>query len=399
MSRRVSISRPEARRIALAAQGFDRKRPGKPSDVRHFRRVMAAIAVLQLDFVNVLVPAHFLMIWSRLGPYDRDRFEQFLYDSGEHTEQWAHEASVVSSSDWPLLAHRRRRYRLWKHNPLNRIADRQTYLDNVLDVVRSRGATTSTDLPAVDGPSRKPGDWRRSIPRSALEHHFATGNLAVRKRLRNFQRVYDLPERVINACHRSNVVRDFDADRQLLRKASASLGVATACDLADYYRMTTRDAAPRIQELVDEGALVEVSVDSWTDTAYLHRAARSPRKIAGESLLSPFDPVTWFRPRAKRLFDFDYRIEIYVPAAKRRWGYYVLPFRQGDCITARVDLKADRQDATLIVQNAHLEASADQSKTVESLAKELREIAAWLGLERTEVKKANAFEKALAGLV
>jgi uncharacterized protein YcaQ len=360
---------------------------------------MAAITVLQLDFVNVLLPAHFLMIWSRLGPYDRSRFEHFLYDSGEHIEQWAHEASIVASSDWPLLAHRRRQFQPWKNSPLNKMSNRQAYLKEILDAVKDQGAKTSNDLPAVAGPKRKPGDWHRSIPRSALELHFGQGQLAVRRRLKNFQRVYDLPERVIDAHHRANPVQQIDAVRDLLRKASVALGIATRHDLADYYRMTPREASPRIQELVEEGALVEVSVDGWRDAAYLAAAARSPRKIPGESLLSPFDPVVWFRPRAQRLFDFEYRIEIYVPAAKRRWGYYVLPFRQGDAITARVDLKADRKESVLKVQHAHLEAAADQARTAEPLAKELQALAMWLNLERVEIKKASAFEKALAGLL
>lgn len=399
MSRRVRVTLSEARRVALAAQGFDRKRPDAPTDVRHFRRTMAAIAVLQLDFVNVLMPAHFLMIWSRLGPYNRSRFEDYLYNSGEHIEQWAHEASIVASSDWPLLAHRRSEFQPWKNGPLSKMPNQQAYLDDILDAVTSQGATTSNDLPAVAGPKRKPGDWHRSVPRSALEHHFGTGNLAVRRRLKNFQRVYDLPDRIIDTRHLAKTVQKTEAERELLRKASSSLGIATAHDLADYYRMTVRDAAPRIQELVEEGALVEVSVDGWTDRAYLDARARSPRKISGESLLSPFDPVVWFRPRAERLFDFEYRIEIYVPADKRRWGYYVLPFRQGDAITARVDIKADRKQSVLSVQNAHLEPMANQSSTAEALAAELRALATWLNLECVAIKKANAFEKALARLI
>ena len=399
MSRRVRVTAAEARRIALAAQGFDRARPAVATDVRHFRRAMAAITVLQLDFVNVLLPAHFLMIWSRLGPYDRNRFERFLYDSGEHIEQWAHEASIVASSDWPLLANRRREFQPWKNSPLSKMSNRQAYLDEILDTVKTQGAKTSNDLPAVAGPKRKPGDWHRSIPRSALEFHFGKGQLAVRRRLKNFQRVYDIPERIIDAHHRSNEVQQSDAERELLRKASVALGIATRHDLADYYRMTAREAGPRIQELVEEGAIVEVSVDGWSETAYLAANARTPRKIPGESLLSPFDPVVWFRPRAQRLFDFAYRIEIYVPAAKRRWGYYVLPFRQGDAITARVDLKADRKESVLMVQRAHLEAGADQGRTVESLAKELQALAFWLNLDRVEIKKASAFEKALASFL
>jgi hypothetical protein len=360
---------------------------------------MKAIAVLQLDFVNVLIPAHFLMIWSRLGAYDRSRFERFVYDSGEHTEQWAHEASIVASSDWPLLAHRRAAYQPWQNSPLHKMPNRQAYLAEILGLVESKGALTSNDLPTVAGPKRKPGDWHRSIPRWALEHHFGSGKLAVRRRLKNFQRVFDLPDRIIEGCHRSKSVGKADAERELLRKASKSLGIATAHDLADYYRMTVRDALPRLQELVENGELAEVTVDEWSDTAYLSATAKSPRAIPGASLLSPFDPIVWFRPRAKRLFDFEYRIEIYVPEAKRRWGYYVLPFRQGDELTARVDLKADRKQSVLLVQNAHLEHDRDAQLTGDALAKELRSLADWLQLEQVSIKKASTFEKVLARLL
>jgi len=399
MTRRVRITAAEARRIALCAQGFDRDRPANPTDTRHFRRAMAAIAVLQLDFVNVLIPAHFLMIWSRLGPYDRDRFERYLYDSGEHTEQWAHEASIVASSDWPLLAHRRRDFRPWKSSAINKMSNRQVYLDGILEAVRANGATTSTDFPLVEGPKRKPGDWHRSVPRSALEYHFGKGHLAVRRRQKNFQRMYDLPERIIDAAHRDEPLQRADAERELLRKASNSLGIATAHDLADYYRMTVREAMPRLEELVEEGALSRVSVDGWGATGYLAAGARSPRCIPGASFLSPFDPVVWFRPRAMRLYGFEYRIEIYVPAAKRRWVYYVLPFRQGDELTARVDLKADRKSSVLRVQKAHLEPLKEPGSTAEALASELRALADWLCLERIKIEKASAFEKTLANLL
>jgi len=399
MTHRVSVTAAEARRIALAAQGFDRDRPVNPTDTRHFRRAMAAIAVLQLDFVNVLIPAHFLMIWSRLGPYDRERFETYLYDSGEHTEQWAHEASVVASSDWPLLAHRRRDFRPWENSVINKMPNRQAYLDGILDAVRENGATTSRDLPPVEGPKPKPGDWHRSVPRWALEYHFGKGHLAVRRRQKNFQRMYDLPERIIDAAYRDESLQRADAERSLLRKASNSLGIATAHDLADYYRMTVRDAAPRLEELVEAGALSKVRVEGWADTGYLAASARSPRRIPGASLLSPFDPVVWFRPRAMRLYGFEYRIEIYVPASKRRWGYYVLPFRQGEELTARVDIKADRKASVLRVQKAHLEPMKDPGSTAEALADELRALADWLCLERVKIEKASAFEKTLADLL
>jgi uncharacterized protein YcaQ len=396
MSRRVNISASEARRIALAAQGFDRERPATAADVRHYRRAMAAIAVLQLDFVNVLIPAHFLMIYSRLGNYDRSRFERFLYDSGEHIEQWAHEASIVASSDWPLLAHRRKAFKQWKNSSLHKMPKSAAYLEDILRRVTQQAGTTSKDLPAIKGPERKPGDWYRSVPRAAIEHHFGTGKLAVRRRQKNFQRVYDLPQRILGDSLCSLTVERDDADRELIAKATRSLGIATLHDIADYYRMANRDVAPRLQELVDAGDVSEVKVEGWVDSAFLAKGAKLPRTIPGNSLLSPFDPVVWFRPRAARLFDFDYRIEIYVPEAKRRWGYYVLPFRQGEAITARIDLKADRKSSCLLVQHAHLEAGANSASTAAALSEELRLLADWLQLEDIHIKKANAFEKTLA---
>ena len=395
MARRVRLSSAEARRIALAASGFDRERPGTAPDVRHFRRVIDTLGLLQLDFVNVLVPAHFLVLWSRLGAYDRQKFERFVYGCGDFTEQWAHEASIVPSGHWRLLAHRREAWEPWKNNPILRLKQRADYLEQVLDEVRERGALTSRDLPPVPGPKRKPGDWHRSVPRWALEYHFARGDLAVKKRLPNFQRVYDLPERVLPEKHRSCDVDKDEADRELLARAGQSLGVATRHDLADYYRMSPRDAQPRIEELVDSGELLPVEVDAWNEPAYLGSGARIPRSIRGASLLSPFDPVVWFRPRAKRLFDFHYRIEIYVPEQKREWGYYVLPFRMGDEIVARVDLKADRKTGTLLVCHAYAEEGRDDGNTAAALRDELRELSGWLELDSLDVRAHNAFSTEL----
>lgn len=340
------------------------------------------MGVLQLDFVNVLLPAHFLIPWSRLGGYDRQRFEKFLYTSREFTEQWAHEASIVRVSDWPLLEHRRQTWQPWSRNPLKTLDDPDAYLKDILKQVACNGAVTSNDLPAAKSPRRrKPGDWHRPVQRWALEHHFGRGKLAVRGRLANFQRIYDLPERLIDDEHSGLVINAEDAQRQLLRQSAESMGIATLQDLTDFYRMSPRDAAPRIAELVEEGALTTVRVEGWKDPAYLSDKARFPRRIAGASLLSPFDPVVWYRPRAERLFDFKYRIEIYVPEAKRRWGYYVLPFRVGDRIVARVDLKADRPGKALLVKSLHHEEGADTKKTESALRDELGALANWLELE------------------
>jgi uncharacterized protein YcaQ len=378
--RRTRISAGEARRIALAAQGFDRPRPGAPDDVRHYRRALHKIGVLQLDFVNVLVPAHFLMIWSRLGAYDQERFERYLYDSREYTEQWAHEASVVRVSDWPLLDYRRRAWRPWKRDPLQTLADPEDYLQCILEQVERDGGVTANDLPEAESLPSKRGDWHRPVQRWALEHHFGRGALGVRRRLSNFQRVYELPERLIDDAYRLATTTEDDARRALLRQSAQSLGIATLPDLADYYRMSSRDAAPRVAELVEEGELVPVSVEGWQQPAYLAKNARLPREIGGASLLSPFDPLVWFRPRAERLFGFEYRIEIYVPEAKRRWGYYVLPFRLGDSLVARVDLKAERKRGQLLVRCVHFEERFSQKETEIALRDELGQLADWLGL-------------------
>ena len=279
MRRRVRLSAAEARRVALAAQNLHLERPASAPDARHFRNAMQALQVLQLDFVNVLVPAHNLVLWSRLGAYDRQRFERFVYHGGDYTEQWAHEASIVPSDAWPLLAHRRAAYEPSKYNPLRKLRDRNGYLDDVLEQVRGNGALTSADLPPVPGPTRRPGDWHRSIPRWALEFHFARGDLAVARRLPNFQRVYDLPERVLPADQLTVSHGKEAAEREMLRRASVALGVATKRDLADYFRLSPRDTAPRIEELVEEGALSRVDVENWQEPGYLSCAARLPRAI------------------------------------------------------------------------------------------------------------------------
>ena len=364
--------------------------------MRHFRRVIDTLGLLQLDYVNVLMPAQFLILWSRLGAYDRQRFERFVYDRGEYTEQWAHEASIVPASTWPLLEFRRQAYEMSKYNPLRKLRGRKAYLDAVLEQVRRDGAVTANDVPPAPGPKRNPGDWHRPMSRWALEYHFARGDLAVRDRLPNFQRVYDLPERVLADHHLADGLSVDEAQTELLRKSAAALGVATLHDLADYYRISPRVAAPLVENLVKARELQPISVEGWSETAYLSPETRLPRSINGVSLLSPFDPVVWFRPRAERLFDFHYRIEIYVPAAKRRWGYYVLPFRVGDRIVGRVDLKADRKARQLLVLNAHEEDSIDVEHCCDSLATELHALSAWLGLDEVRVERSNRFADTLA---
>ncbi len=389
----------QARRIALAAQGFDRPRPTNGADIRHIRRVIKQLGLLQLDFVNVLVPAHYLVLFSRLGAYRQDRLHELVYRRREFTEQWAHEASIVPTELWPLLEYRRRDYRPYHGSPIARFKQKSKYLKQTYDLIEKHGAATSQDMPPAPGPTRRPGDWQRSLPRWALEWHFGSGRVAVADRLPNFQRVYDLPARVIDKQLLAARVSRADAQRELLRLAARSCGIATLHDLADYYRMPPREASPRVEELLNSGELAEVEVEGWKDPAFLYKGARLPRKLRCASLLSPFDPVVWFRPRAERLFDFHYRIEIYVPASKRRWGYYVLPFLLDERIVARVDLKADRKARQLLVLAAHGEDDIDEDRTVEHLADELQLLANWLDLERVKVARRAPFARRLADAV
>jgi hypothetical protein len=393
------ISLAQARRIALAAQGFDRPRPKGEVDIRHLRRAIRQMGLLQLDFVNVLIPAHYLVLFSRLGAYERARLNQLVYQRREFTEQWAHEASIVPMEVWPLLAYRRQDYQPWPGSPITKLKGKSKYLSQVIDLITDNGALTSQDLPPVAAPKRKPGDWHRSLPRWALECHFGRGAVAVADRLPNFQRVYDLPERLIDAQHLERRVSRKDAQRELLRLAAESYGIATMRDLADYYRMSPREAAPRVAELVETGDVCQVSVEGWKDPGFLARGSRTPRKLKCSSLLSPFDPMVWFRPRAERLFDFHYRIEIYVPANKRKWGYYVLPYLLDDRIVARVDLKADRKNRQLLVLATHKEENIDENRSVEHLAGELKSLASWLDLERVKVSRHGPFARKLADCI
>ena len=396
---RTKISLSEARRIALAAQGFDKPRPDCSVNAGHVRRTIDRLGLLQLDYVNVLVPAHLMVLYSRLGRFDSQCFHRLVYQGRDFTEHWAHEASIVPAALWPYLAYRREDYKPWTSSPIMKLKGKSRYLKEVLEIARNKGPVTAQDMPAFEGPKRKPGDWHRSVPRWALEFHFGKGDVAVADRLPNFQRVYDTPERLIDAEHRERSVPRKQAQKALLWRAAKASGIASLHDLADYWRMSPRDAAPLVAELVEAGKLHEVQVESWDCPAYLARGAKIPRQLSARSLLSPFDPVVWFRPRAERLFGFHYRIEIYVPASKRRWGYYVLPFLLDDRIVARVDLKADRKPSILRVLSSHPEANIDNDRTIRHLASELRTLADWLGLDKIRVSRRGDFARGLADYV
>jgi uncharacterized protein len=394
------ITLDEARRIALAAQGFDRRRRNGRVTARDLGEVIRRIGLLQIDYVNVLTPAQYLVPYSRLGPYPRTRLDEAIYGGREFTEQWAHEASIVPVETWPLLRHRMETHRVRPWGFERFLEQNGGYAQWVLEQVRARGPLTAADLPDQDGIQRRlPGTWVGTVPRAVLEAYFGRGVLGVAARRPDYSRVFDLAERLIPPEHHGRAPGRDEAQRELLRRAARAHGVGTAEDLADYYRIPIREGRARLAELVEAGQLLETRVEGWRAPAYLHPEAKTPRRIEAAALLSPFDPVVWFRPRALRLFHFHYRIEIYVPEPKRRWGYYVLPFLLGDRLAARVDLKADRANARLLVQSAHLEAGADRAATAGALSEELRRMADWLDLDAIAVERRGDFARALAAAV
>lgn len=402
------LSLPEARRMALAAQGFERPRPIGRVDVRHIRSVIHKLGLLQIDYVNVVVPAHYQVLFSRLGPYDRSRLDDLVYRRREFTEQWAHEASIIPMATWPLLRHRMDTYRVRPWG-FEKFMDKHTdYVKSVLDEIRRRGPLSAEDLKGPGGRTRKITSvldhdenedsfsaWMGTVPRATLEAHFGRGRLAVSRRRSNLARVFDLVGRVIPEEHLHRRVPRDAAQRELIRLAAGAHGVATAGDLADYYRMPIRDARKRLDELVEAGEIRRVRVEGWNENAYRHRAAGCPRRIEGASLLSPFDPLIWTRARVARLFEFDYRIEIFVPQAKRKWGYYVMPFRQGDRLVARVDLKADRDRGRLLVLAAYLEPGEEGVPVAKMLARELGMMSVWLGLGSVLAGRRGGFIRTL----
>ena len=395
MPRAADLSLAEARRIALAAQGFDRPRPARV-DTRHLRRTVQQLGLLQIDSVNVLVPAHYQVPFSRLGPYPRSRLDDLVYRKRELFEQWAHEASILPVDAWPLLRHRMQAHRIRPWGFEKFLDKHPEYVAWVLKEVRGRGPLLAADLPEPDGTPRRTGMWARGVPRMVLEAHFGAGKVATANRRPNFARAYDLAERVIPAEHFKRKVSSAEAQRELLRRSARAHGVGTAGDLADYYRMPIGDARARLAELVDAGELGEVRVEAWRETAYLHPDAKLPKQIDAAALLSPFDPLIWHRDRAARLFDFDYRIEIYVKAPKRRWGYYVLPFLLGERLVARVDLKADRKVRRLLAVAAYVERHAKPKPVAKALAAELQAMSGWLDLDAVQIGRKGGFARPLA---
>lgn len=377
-----SLTGGEARRIALAAQGLSGSRPEGPLGRAQLLKALGRLGVVQIDSVNVVSRTHYLPFFSRLGAYPRELLDQAAWGRPRRVlEYWAHEASLLPVDAWPLMRWRMQDARsgvgTWKH-VARFLKERRDLVDRALGEIRERGPMSAGELEI--GEKGEGGWWGWSEAKRAVECLFWTGELTTATRRGTFERVYGLPEKVLPpAVLDAPALSRAEAHRQLIRIAAGALGVATEGDLRDYFRMPVEGFKARLGELVEDGKLLPVTVKGWRNGAYLDPTARRPRRAMGQALLSPFDNLIWFRDRTERLFGVRVRLEIYTPAHKREHGYYVLPFLEGDQITARVDLKADRKAGALLVQAAHAEPRATP-ETPARLAAELKLMAGWLGL-------------------
>jgi uncharacterized protein YcaQ len=380
------LSTAEARRIALAAQGFAEPRPAGRIDRRHLRRLVDRIGLIQIDSVNVLARAHELPAFARLGPYPRTLIKDSTERHRELFEYWGHAACLMPIATQPLWRWRMEGLRDSDRGGVDRIErERPGYAAAVLAEVRDRGPISAGEL--TDAGTTKGPWWGWADGKEVLEGLFWAGELSIAGRRNGFERVYDLTERVIPAEVLAVPTPSIqDAHRELALLAARALGVATRRDISTYFYLRADRTTAAIAALVEGGELLPVTVEGWSEPAYLAAAARRPRNVAARALLAPFDPLVFDRDRVERLFGMRYRIEIYTPAPKRVYGYYVLPFLLGDTLVGRIDLKADRERATLLVQAAHGEPGVDFPAVAAALAEELRLMARWLDLVDIEVR-------------
>lgn len=401
----TSLSLSQARRLALAAQGFNRQARATVKPAR-LNQLLEQLGVVQIDSVNAVVRSHYLPLFSRLGGYSSALLEQAAWSSGPRRslfEYWGHEASLLPLSLYPLLRWRMRRAAQGQgiYRELARFGrEQQAVIQRVLQAVREQGALGAGALSTRAERAGPWWDW--SAEKHALEWLFAAGQVTVAGR-RGFERLYDLPERVLPAeLLAAPELDEAEAQRQLLLRSAAALGVATEKDLRDYYRLDTADSQARLAELVEAGRLSRVQVEGWRQPAYYLAEPTIPRKVNASALLSPFDSLIWERARTERLFDFRYRLEIYTPAPKRVYGYYVLPFLHDERLPARVDLRAERGQNRLAIHALHEEAQGLSEAGMRALAEQLRAMATWLGLAEVAIncKRPGTLrlQAALAGL-
>ena len=386
MAKRLdALSIADARALALAAQGFDTPRPASKATQRHVNSLISRLGVIQIDSVNVLVRSQELPLFSRLGNHDRNAIPKAT-ESKKIFEYWGHEAAHLPIEIHPLFRWKMEAARLGKarHWGLTSFYDdNKAFVKRMLKHVETNGPTTARELSTRTGKrgADKKTWWDWDESKTALEYLFLTGQLMSRGRGTDFARIYDTPERVLPPIIlNAPTPTEHSARKQLLVRSAIAQGVATAADLADYYRQKLAAVKPLIAELVEEGELRAVAVDGWTEKAFVHRGAKLPKQLHATALLSPFDSLVWCRPRNERLFDFHYRIEIYTPKEKRKFGYYVLPFMMNGQMVGRVDLKADRANSKLLVHSVHTEKGIKHSNIGDALDNELRAMAAWLQL-------------------
>ena len=375
------LSAAQARRMALAAQGFADGDRGREPDGWALRRVLDRVGLIQIDSVNVLSRAHYLPLFSRLGPYDTELLDRAAHRAPRKLfEYWGHEASLLPVTTQPLLRWRMERAGDDAWGGVRRIQqERPELVAEVLEEVRASGPVAASEVLEHERPAKTGPWWGWSDVKRAFEWLFWSGQITSARR-RGFERLYDLPERVLpREVVATPTPSPEDAQRELVRIASRAMGVAAEKDLRDYFRLPVAEARARVAELVEAGELWPVEVEGWSVPGYVHPEARLPRSVHARALVGPFDSLVWERPRVERIFGFRYRIEIYVPKPKRVHGYYVLPFLLGDRLVARVDLKADRAEGVLRVQASHAEPGAPP-ETAAELAAELESMAAWLGL-------------------
>lgn len=383
-----TMSAAAARRTALAAQGFGRRRPVAPNR-RTVLDVLSRTQLLQLDSVSAVVRAHYAPVFSRIGGYDRALLDEAAWsDSARRprrlVEYWAHEAALLPVEDWPLMRWRMAQYEHGRWAGMRTVIERNPTLGkDVLEVIADVGAATAGEVEKhleLDKPRPKGSWWNLSDTKLICEALFAAGRLSVAKRV-GFARHYELAERVLPPEVWTREVPESEAVRELTLRAATALGIATEPDLRDYYRLHRRQTEPAIADLVDAGELIPVTVEGWDKPAYLRSGAATPRRIEGAALLCPFDPLIFFRPRTERVFGFHYRIEIYTPEHKRVHGYYVFPFLLDGQLVGRVDLRADRAAGRLSVPGAFAEPGHLNADTAHALSGALREMADWLELD------------------
>lgn len=383
----MRLTAAQARRVAVAAQGFHEPKPSGVVTRAHLKRLIARLQVLQLDSVSVAVRAHYAPVFSRLGPYDRDIVDRAAWSHSKKSprlliEYWAHEAALMAVDDWPLLRWRMREYEHGRWG-VEIVKKNAQLAEDIVATVAAHGPLTAGQIEAhleSEPRGRKGPWWDRSDTKWVAEALWSAGVLTTATRV-GFARHYDLTERVLPADVVHRRVDEADAVRELTLRAATALGIGTEADLRDYFRLGARQVKPAIADLVASGEIEQVDVDGWSAPAYLRAGQIVPRRDRGTALLCPFDPLIFFRPRVERLFGgFHYRIEIYTPQPKRQFGYYVWPFLLDGDLVGRVDLKADRAAGALQVLGAFTEEGRDRAHIAGELGVQLQQMAGWLGL-------------------